>query len=108
MAAQPPPVPTGFTALTQLTSAMDPTIAAQLQPVLYALQVQFQAIALSLGLSATTAATTGDRPTAKQLQQLPDSGIGFSMVDLTLGIPIWVLSNNGTVVGWINSTGGAV
>lgn len=105
MAALQPPIPTGFTALAQLTQGMDPAIASALQPVLYALQVQFQALAQSIAQMGTTAATTANRPTAAQLLNLPTAGVGFMMLDTTLGEPIWVKSNSGTVVVWINASG---
>jgi len=43
---------------------------------------------------------TTARPTAAQLAQLPNSGVGWSMLDTTLGRPIWW---NGT--NWVDANG---
>jgi hypothetical protein len=46
---------------------------------------------------------TADRPTAPQLAELPNSGIGYSTFDVTLQRPIWW-----TGVHWVNSVGTVV
>jgi hypothetical protein len=68
----------------------DPDVLASfLYSLVYQLTVWSQEVALGLALSMTPNAATGARPTAAQLATLPNSGIGFSMLDTTLAKPIW-------------------
>lgn len=58
-------------------------------------------IALCINTNQALHGLTGGRPTAAQLATLPGSGVGWSMLDQTLGRPIWW---NGSV--WIDAFGG--
>ena len=100
-----PPVPQGFPAALGIAPGTDPELVAVLQPIIYNLTVQFQAIANAIASGMTDAATTANRPTALQMLTLPNKGVGFMMFDQTLGIPIWASANSGTVVTWVNSAG---
>lgn len=57
--------------------------------------------AFNLSLSAN--APTAGRPTVLALSYLPSAGVGYSMFDTDLGIPIWWKGS-----GWVNSAGAPV
>lgn len=57
-------------------------------------------MALCINLNQELHGSTAARPTAAQLAVLPGGGIGWSMLDQTIGKPIWW---NGS--GWIDAAG---
>ena len=62
-----------------------------------------QKVAVCVNTNQALATTTGGRPPAAQLTPLPNSGVGWSMLDTTLGVPIWWTGTH-----WVNASGATV
>lgn len=57
-------------------------------------------VALCVNTNQTLSGPTSDRPSDVSLASLPNGGVGWSMLDTTLGLPVWW---NGT--DWIAADG---